>query len=103
MMGGSEQTGPAPQVYRTSDIDVAAYLMHRGLDLQGAMREKGNGRFDIYIRDPDDKAQDLAAEFLNSPEYNFGSKLRALRKHLLDRRRNGRNDGTHPHPGAGSK
>lgn len=100
---GSEQTGPALQVYETSDIDVAAYLMHRGLILQGAKRKKGNGLFEICILDPDDKAQDLAAEFLNTPEFNFGSKLRALRKHLLDRRRNGRNDGTHPHPGAGSK
>lgn len=76
-------------VWWTSDIETAAYLMHQGLANVTARRSGRGGRFEIGLADPDGRAEDLADEYLNSAEFRFAQKLQALRKRLLDRKRNG--------------
>lgn len=80
-------------VWWTSDIEIAAYLQHRGLEHVTARRKQKGGRFEIGLADPDGRADDLADEYLNSPEFGFAHKLQGLRKRLLDRRRNGSGHG----------
>jgi len=67
-------------IFTTSDLPVAAYLMMKGLSLVSA--EKRAGRFFFEIEDPDKKASVLAIEYLNSDFCKFDNYIRNLKSIL---------------------
>ena len=67
-------------IFTTSDLPVAAYLMMKGFSLISA--EKRQGRFFFELRDPDGKAASLAIEYLNSDFCKFDNYIRNLKNTL---------------------
>ena len=52
-------------MYKTSDLSIAAYLMMKGLKLHNAFREP-TGQFMFEFEDPESKGIMLAIEFAGS-------------------------------------
>ena len=71
--------------YITSDLPVAAYLMMRGLSLIKA--DRMSGRFIFELDDPDDKAKNLAIEYLNSDFCKFDNYIRNLKSVLYQNKK----------------
>ena len=67
-------------LYTTSDLPLAAFLMMRGLKLVSAARV--NNKFEFVLEDPDDLGNSLAIEYINSEFGKFDTYLRALKKML---------------------
>jgi hypothetical protein len=65
-------------IYSTSDLALAAYLKLKGLKLVGA--KKNNKRFDFTFEDPDDRAGEIALEFVNSDMRRYDDEIRSLKK-----------------------
>ena len=68
-------------VYKTSDLSIAAYLMMKGLKLTNAFRAS-NGQFMFEFNDPDQKGPQLAIEFAGSSCAVYDNHVRNLKKIL---------------------
>lgn len=66
-------------VFQTSDLALAAYMITKGLKLMKAERLK-TGRYHFELEDPDDKADQLKLEFINSEFMKFDNNLKMLKK-----------------------
>tara|TARA_Y100000310_G_scaffold345623_1_gene467415 strand:- start:401 stop:628 length:228 start_codon:yes stop_codon:yes gene_type:complete len=73
------------KTYTTSDLPVAAFLMMRGLSLVRA--DRGMGRFIFELEDPDDRAANLAIEYLNSDFCKFDNYIRNLKSVLYQNKK----------------
>tara|TARA_B100001142_G_C13717470_1_gene416280 strand:- start:149 stop:370 length:222 start_codon:yes stop_codon:yes gene_type:complete len=71
-------------IYKTSDLALAAFLTMRGLRLVSAGK-LANGNFNFEIEDPGGKAHDLSIEYLSSELCEFDNKIRTLKKLLYSR------------------
>lgn len=69
------------EIFKTSDLALAAYLTLRGLSLISAARSE-NGRFEFVLDDPKGEAQDLSLEFFSSEFCEYDNKIRSLKKIL---------------------
>jgi len=69
--------------YSTSDIALAAYLKLRGLILI----ECGRGeKFNFVFEDPDNVAESLALEFVNSDMRRYDDEMRSLKKIIYSKK-----------------
>lgn len=64
-------------IYRTSDIALAAYLKLKGLRLVTCSRE---AKFNFVFEDPDNMADQLAIDFINSDMRKYDDEMRSLKK-----------------------
>ncbi len=67
------------KVFQTSDLALAAYMITKGLRLAKASRLK-SGRYHFEIEDPNDCADKLTLEFINSEFMKFDNNLKMLKK-----------------------
>jgi hypothetical protein len=63
--------------YTTSDIALAAYLKLKGLKLTHCTRAD---KFVFEFEDPEELAEDMAMEFVNSECRKFDDEMRSLKK-----------------------
>lgn len=68
-------------LYKTSDLSIAAYLMMKGLKLNNAYRES-TGQFMFEFEDPDKKGVIFAIEFAGSECAVYDNHVRNLKKIL---------------------
>jgi len=68
-------------VYKTSDLSIAAFLMMKGLKLIAANRSP-NGQFMFEFEDPEDNGVSYAIEFASSPCAVYDNHVRNLKKIL---------------------
>lgn len=68
-------------VYETSDIALAAYLKLRGLVLLKCSRDK---KFSFVFKDPEQRASNLAIEFVNSDMRRYDDEIRSLKKIIFN-------------------
>jgi len=68
-------------IFTTSDLALAAYMVMKGLDLISARRLE-TGRFEFKMEDPDKRAETLALEFVSSEFAQYDNQIRALKKLL---------------------
>lgn len=66
-------------IFQTSDLALAAYMITKGLKLSKAERLK-SGRYHFEIEDPNDIADKLKVEFINSEFIKFDNNLKMLKK-----------------------
>ena len=66
------------KTYTTSDIALAAYLKLQGLLLIEC--GKNDGKFHFVFEDPDDTAEKLSLEFINSDMRKYDDEMRSLKK-----------------------
>jgi hypothetical protein len=71
------------QNYKTSDIALAAYLKLKGLKLVQCSRD---GKFQFVFEDPENKAEDLALEFVNSDIRKYDDEIRSLKKVIYSKK-----------------
>ena len=69
-------------VYITSDIAIAAFLMMKGMKLLNASRER-NGRFRFEFDDLNNLADKYAVEFVNSESAKFDAHVKNLKNILF--------------------
>jgi len=70
--------------YKTSDLPLAAYLSMRGLALLKATKGS-DGKFEFQLDDPEDVADILAVEYLNSDCSKFDYHVRRIKKFLYSK------------------
>ena len=71
-------------IYKTSDLALAAYITMKGLKLVSASKLP-SGNFNFEIEDPDGSAESLAIEYVGSDFSQFDNKVRTLKKLLYSR------------------
>ena len=69
-------------IYKTSDIAIAAFLMMKGMKLISATREK-NGRFRFEFDNTNNFADNFAVEFVNSESAKFDAHVKNLKNILF--------------------
>lgn len=67
------------KIYETSELSLAAFLIMNGLVLIKA-KKNDNGRFSFEIENPNENAEALAIEYLNSDFAKFDNHVRSLKK-----------------------
>lgn len=65
--------------FKTSDLALAAYMITKGMSLVKAKR-LDSGKYFFEIKDPQNKAEEMKLEFINSEYYRFDSNLKILKK-----------------------
>ena len=65
------------KTYITSDIALAAYLKLKGLKLVSCSRQD---KFVFEFEDPEDNAEKLALDFVNSEIRKYDDEMRSLKK-----------------------
>ena len=68
-------------MYKTSDLSIAAYLMMKGMKLSNAFRAS-NGQFMFEFDDPNNEGTKFAIEFTNSESAVYDNHVRNLKKIL---------------------
>ena len=68
-------------IYKTSDLSIAAYLMMKGMKLSNAFRST-SGQFMFEFDDPDSKGPQFAIEFTGSTCAVYDNHVRNLKKIL---------------------
>tara|TARA_R100001082_G_scaffold103833_1_gene74770 strand:+ start:335 stop:559 length:225 start_codon:yes stop_codon:yes gene_type:complete len=68
-------------IYKTSDLSIAAFLMMKGLKLLNANRSS-NGQFMFEFEDPDNNGISYAIEFASSSCAVYDNHVRNLKKIL---------------------
>tara|TARA_Y100000034_G_scaffold108188_1_gene138364 strand:+ start:933 stop:1154 length:222 start_codon:yes stop_codon:yes gene_type:complete len=68
-------------IYKTSDLALAAYLSLKGLKLVSASRSE-SGRFEFELEDENKQGELLAVEYVGSEFSQFDNQVRALKKLL---------------------
>jgi hypothetical protein len=69
------------KLYTTSDLPLAAYLVIKGLSLVKA-KKASSGKFEFVLEDPDEKADALSIEYINSDFCKFDNQIRSIKKLL---------------------
>ena len=69
-------------IYITSDIALAAFLMMKGMKLLSATRER-NGRFRFEFDNTKNLADSYAVEFVNSESAKFDAHVKNLKNILF--------------------
>lgn len=69
------------KTFVTSDLPLAAYLVIKGLQIQKAKKVSG-GKFEFILDDPDEVAEGLAIEYINSDFCKFDNTIRSIKKIL---------------------
>ena len=69
-------------IYITSDIALAAFLMMKGMKLLSATRER-NGRFRFEVDNTKNLADSYAVEFVNSESAKFDAHVKNLKNILF--------------------
>ena len=69
-------------VFKTSDLAIAAFLMMKGKRLIEAAVEKG-GKFNFSFEDKDSSCFSLVIEFANSESAKFDSHIKNLKNILF--------------------
>lgn len=69
------------KTFVTSDLPLAAYLVIKGLQIQKAKKVSG-GKFEFILDDPDEIAESLAIEYINSDFCKFDNTIRSIKKIL---------------------
>ena len=69
-------------IYVTSDIAIAAFLMMKGMKLISATRER-NGRFKFEFDDTKNQDDKFAVEFVNSESAKFDAHIKNLKNILF--------------------
>ncbi len=72
------------KLYRTSDINIAAFLQEVGFPL--VTTEQSNGKVTLVFNDPDNKAEGHALSFLNGAKVSavaYTDKLRHLKSVVM--------------------
>lgn len=67
--------------FTTSDLPLAAFLVIKGLNLVKAKKSHG-GKFEFVIEDPDEEAEALSIEYINSDFCKFDNQIRSIKKLL---------------------
>ena len=67
------------KTFKTSDLALAAYMITKGMSLVNAKR-LDSGKYFFEIDDPDNRANSIKLEFINSEYYRFDSNLKMLKK-----------------------
>lgn len=62
-------------------MPLAAYLVIKGLQIQKAKKVSG-GKFEFILDDPDEIAESLAIEYINSDFCKFDNTIRSIKKIL---------------------
>lgn len=65
--------------FKTSDLALAAYMITKGMSLVKAKR-LDSGKYFFEIKDPQNRAEEMKLEFINSEYYRFDSNLKILKK-----------------------
>ena len=65
----------------TSDLPLTAYLVIRGLEIQTAKKVSG-GKFEFTLEDPEQIAERLSIEYINSDFCKFDNTIRSIKKIL---------------------
>jgi len=68
-------------MYKTSDLSIAAFLMMKGMKLLNAYRTS-NGQFMFEFDDPTSEGPKFAIEFTNSESAVYDNHVRNLKKIL---------------------
>lgn len=68
-------------MYTTSDLSLCAYLVIKGLSLVKA-KKHSNGKFEFQLEDPNQVADQLALEYVNSEFCKFDNQIRTIKKLL---------------------
>lgn len=70
-----------PQVFITSDLPLAAFLVIKGLVLVTA-HKTANNKFEFVLEDPLSQAKSLSVEYVNSDFCQFDNTIRSIKKLL---------------------
>ena len=73
--------GMEENVFITSDLPLAAFLVISGLSLLKARKMSG-GKFEFVLDDPDDAADKLSIDYINSDFCKFDNTIRSIKKIL---------------------
>jgi hypothetical protein len=68
-------------VFVTSDLPLAAFLVINGLNLQKARKMSG-GKFEFVLSDPEQLADKLSIDYINSDFCKFDNTIRSIKKIL---------------------
>lgn len=68
-------------IFITSDLSLAAYLVMKNLNLLSA-KKNDIGKFEFHIDDPDKEAERLSLEYVNSECCKFDNQVRTIKKLL---------------------
>ena len=68
-------------VFVTSDLPLAAFLVISGLSLQKA-RKMAGGKFEFILSDPEQVADKLSIDYINSDFCKFDNTIRSIKKIL---------------------
>lgn len=68
-------------IFITSDLPLAAFLVVNGLSLKKAVKTP-SGRFEFVLADPEDVANKLSIEYINSEFCKFDNTIRSIKKIL---------------------
>tara|TARA_A100001011_G_scaffold387430_1_gene465186 strand:- start:4779 stop:5000 length:222 start_codon:yes stop_codon:yes gene_type:complete len=66
-------------IFKTSDLALAAYMVTFGLKLVSA-KKLPTGRFHFELEDPNSEAQKMSVEFINSDFCKFDNNVKILKK-----------------------
>lgn len=69
-------------IYKTSDLSLAAYLLMNNIQLLKAEKSKDSGKFVFLFEDTDLKCKNLSVEFLKSDFLKYDNNIRNLKKML---------------------
>jgi hypothetical protein len=69
------------KLFITSDLSLAAFLVISGLNLLNA-KKSSTGKFEFIIEDPQDLAEELSVEYINSDFSKFDNTIRSIKKLL---------------------
>jgi len=72
------------KIFTTSDLPLAAFLVTRGLSLVRA-KKAVSGKFEFALEDPDEVAEKLSIEYINSEFCKFDNTIRSIKKLLYTR------------------
>jgi len=67
--------------FTTSDLPLVAFLVIRGLSLVMA-KKNISGKFEFLLDDPNDEAEALSVEYINSDFCKFDNQIRSIKKLL---------------------
>lgn len=68
-------------IFQTSDIGIAAFVMMKGLILKQASKGH-NGRFSFVFDDPGSVGQQYAVDYVNSESARFDANMKNLKNIL---------------------
>ena len=77
-------------VKTTTDLALMAFYLLRGLELVRATRKGESDQYVFHYDDPEDRAENLRIEWINSDLKRFDNEVRTLKKLTNENRRSNR-------------